>query len=469
MTEHDEKPSPPQDFGQILDDFEKQAGAEGKRENPQVGEKASGKVLSITEDAVFVDLGTKSEGFIAAGELKDRDGKLTVQVGDTLEATVAGTDAESGAVVLRRRAGGGARVEIAEELRQAFSLGLPVEGTVTGFNKGGIEVKVAGLRGFCPLSQIDRHRVQDPAAYVGQKLTFKIMQLEEGSAKRRPNVVLSRRALLEDEDRQREQEARSKLAPGAVVRGKVRSLTGYGAFIDLGGVDGMLHVSEIAHARLAHPSEVLQVGEEIEVKVLKIEPSKDQKHGDRISLSRRALLEDPWRDASSRFAESWEGRGRVVRVESYGAFVELAPGVDGLVHISQLAHLRGGKRLQHAREAVELGQDLEVKVLSVDEAKRRISLGVPGADPAAGRAEAVRPPDRAPRVPEEPRGEKADRGRGGRPGRDRGERRDRRGREERHERLERHERPESAEAEPSSEPPATFGSLGDFFNRSRNR
>jgi small subunit ribosomal protein S1 len=231
----------------------------------------------------------------------------------------------------------------------------------------------------------------------------------------------------------------------------------------------MLHVSEIAHARLAHPSEVLQVGEEIEVKVLKIEPSKDQKHGDRISLSRRALLEDPWRDASSRFAESWEGRGRVVRVESYGAFVELAPGVDGLVHISQLAHLRGGKRLQHAREAVELGQDLEVKVLSVDEAKRRISLGVPGADPAAGRAEAVRPPDRAPRVPEEPRGEKADRGRGGRPGRDRGERRDRRGREERHERLERHERPESAEAEPSSEPPATFGSLGDFFNRSRNR
>ena len=479
MTEHDEKASPPQDFGKILDEFEKQAGVEGKREDPKVGDKVTGKVLSVTDDAVFVDLGAKSEGVIAAAELKDREGKMTVQVGDSLEATVAGTDAASGALVLRRKAGGGGRrMEIAEELKQAFTLGLPVEGMVTGFNKGGIEVKVAGLRGFCPLSQIDRHRVQDPATFVGQKLAFKVTQLEEGSAKRRPNVVLSRRALLEEEDRQREQEARSRLAVGAVVRGKVRSLTGYGAFVDLGGVDGMLHVSEIAHARLAHPSEVLKVGEELEVKILKIEPGKDDKHGDRISLSRRALLDDPWRDASQRFGEGWAGQGRVVRAETYGAFVELAPGVDGLVHISQLSQLQGGKRLQHAREAVELGQDLEVRVLSVDEAKRRISLGVAGAGVAFVPAEPPPPrPDRPPRGPREAgreggrpdrpeRGPRPERG-AGRPGRERGERRDRR---ERDERLERQERPDrDAEPDRPAEPPASFGSLGDFFNRSRNR
>src|SRR4029079_2361157 len=305
MTEHDENPSPPQDFGKILDEFEKQSGAEARGEGPKTGDKVSGKVMSITDQAVFVDLGGKSEGQIASAELKDREGNLTVKIGDVVEATVAGTDSASGALVLRRRAGGGSRVEIGEELRQAFQLGLPVEGTVSGFNKGGIEVKVAGLRGFCPLSQIDRHRVEDPAAYVGQKLSFKVMQLEEGSARRRPNIVLSRRALLEDEDRSRQQEARARLTPGVVVRGKVRSLTGYGAFIDLGGVDGMLHVSEIAHARLAHPSEVLKVGDEIEVKVLKIEPGKDDKHGDRISLSRRALLDDPWRDATQGFGEGW--------------------------------------------------------------------------------------------------------------------------------------------------------------------
>ncbi len=468
MTEHDENPSAPQDFGKILDEFEKQAGAEGRREDPKTGEKASGRVLSITDEAVFVDLGGKSEGQIAANELKDREGKLTVQVGDTVEATVAGTDSATGALVLRKRAGAG-RAEIAEELRQASQLGLPVEGTVTGFNKGGIEVKVAGLRGFCPMSQIDRHRVEDPVAYVGQKLVFKVTQLEEGSARRRPNIVLSRRALLEEEDRQRQHEARERLAPGVVVRGKVRSLTGYGAFVDLGGIDGMLHVSEIAHARLAHPSEVLKVGDEIEVKVLKIEPGKDDKHGDRISLSRRALLEDPWHDAASRFTGNWEGTGRVVRVESYGAFVELSPGVDGLVHISQLAQLKGGKRLQHAREAVELGQDLEVRVLSVDEAKRRISLGLPGGAVAAPPMPVV---ERAEGGRREERGGREERGRGegraargGRPGRERGERRDR---GERPERGERHERAEAEPARPQ-EPPPSFGSLGDFFNRSRNR
>jgi small subunit ribosomal protein S1 len=474
MTEHDENPSPPQDFGKILDEFEKQSGAEARGEGPKTGDKVSGKVMSITDQAVFVDLGGKSEGQIASAELKDREGNLTVKIGDLVEATVAGTDSASGALVLRRRAGGGSRVEIAEELRQAHQLGLPVEGTVSGFNKGGIEVKVAGLRGFCPLSQIDRHRVEDPAAYVGQKLSFKVTQLEEGSARRRPNIVLSRRALLEDEDRSRQQEARARLTPGVVVRGKVRSLTGYGAFVDLGGVDGMLHVSEIAHARLAHPSEVLKVGDEIEVKVLKIEPGKDEKHGDRISLSRRALLDDPWRDATQRFAEGWEGKGRVVRVESYGAFVELSPGVDGLVHISQLAQLQGGRRLQHAREAVELGQDLEIRVLSVDEGKRRISLGLPGGAFVPAAAPPPVADERPVRGPHDDRGrpgreggrEGRGAGRGGRPGRERGERGRERG--ERHERGDRHERDEP-EPERAPEPQGSFGSLGDFFNRSRNR
>ncbi|MEO8505685.1 MAG: S1 RNA-binding domain-containing protein [Acidobacteriota bacterium] len=396
MTEQAEEQG--KSFGEILADFETTPEG-GRRPDPAPGEKVSGTILSITDESVFVDLGTKSEAVIATSEVKDKEGKVTVAVGETIEATVAGLDSASGAIQLRKKLGAGGRKqaraqEIPEELRQAYALKVPVEGLVTGFNKGGAEVKIFGLRAFCPVSQLDLGFVKEALPYVGNKYTFRIIRLEEG--KGRPNVVVSRRALLEEESAAKAAVIRATLAPGQVVKGKVTSLAAYGAFVDIGGIEGLLHVSEIAHARLAHPNEVLQEGQEVEVQITKIEPGKDGR--ERISLSRRALEADPWKSAAARFKEGMEIDGIVKRLETFGAFVEIAPGVEGLLHISELAKIAqaaaaaksgkgagnrgsasrgmgGDQRLKHAREGAQLGQNIHVKVLGVDSAKRRVSLG----------------------------------------------------------------------------------------------
>jgi small subunit ribosomal protein S1 len=365
-----------QDFAQALAEFEQQGGE--KREDPPVGAKVTGKISSIGEETAFVDLGTKSEAVIETAQLKDAEGNLTVNVGDSIDATVAATDAESG-LQLRKRAasggGGGKNPEAAAEVKMAWQHSIPVEGVVSGINKGGAEVQVRGLRAFCPLSQLDLRYVEDPAQFVGQRLSFKVTQFEDGRT--RPNIVLSRRAILEEEQQEKAAEARSRIDVGSVITGKVTSLATYGAFVDLGGIEGMLHVSEIGYSRLAHPKEALSVGQEIEVQVIKIEKGKDEKKPERISLSRRSLEKDPWRDAASRFPEGAEIPGRVMRLESFGAFVEIAPGLEGLLHISEIG---GGKRLNHSREGLQLGQDIRVRVLNVDPGKRRISLGMAGTE-----------------------------------------------------------------------------------------
>jgi small subunit ribosomal protein S1 len=361
-----------QDFGTILADFE-QSSPE-RKDDPAVGKRVSGKVVSIRDESVFVDLGTKSEGVIEAAQLRDSEGKLTVQVGDKVDATVASVDSESGLLVLKKRVGGGrGHQEVATELRQAFQYGMPVEGMVSGINKGGAEVQVYGMRAFCPLSQLDLRYVENPQQFIGQRLKFRINRIEEGSRNRRPDIVLSRRALLEEEAQAKAAELRARLQVGAVVRGKVTSITSYGAFLDLGGLEGLLHVSEIGFSRLTDPKEALTVGQELEVQVIKIEKGKDEKRPERISLSRKALERDPWRDAADRFPEGSVVPGRVVRLESFGAFVELAPGLEGLVHVSELG---AGRRVNHAREVVQVGQDVQVRVLGVDRSKRRISLSM---------------------------------------------------------------------------------------------
>ncbi|HVT17054.1 MAG TPA: S1 RNA-binding domain-containing protein [Thermoanaerobaculia bacterium] len=402
------------DFGEILAQFE--SGSAERRENPAVGEKVRGKVLSIGEEAVFIDLGTKSEGMIEVSQLRNAEGNLTVNAGDTVEAIVTGVDPESGVLLLRKKtgAGRGGQQEVAAELRQAHQYGMPVEGLVSGINKGGAEVQVHGMRAFCPLSQLDLRYVENPQQFVGQRLSFRVTRIEEGGRNRRPDIVLSRRALLEEEAQARAAEVRAHLRVGSVVKGKVTSLTTYGAFIDLGGLEGLLHVSEIGFSRLSDPKEALSVGQEIEVQVIKIEKGRDEKRPVRISLSRRALERDPWRDAPERFPEGSVVAGRVVRLESFGAFVELSPGLEGLVHVSELGT---GRRISHAREAVQLGQDVKVRVLGVDTAKRRISLSLAG----TGADEEARQEEPAPR--------------------------------------------ETAAAGQ----PATFGSLGDFFKSSGNR
>ena len=362
----------PEDFATLLAEYDQQNPAQSKRRTYQIGEMVKAPVVSISREAVFVDLGAKSDGMLDIAEFLDEDGKVTVAVGDLLEARVVDTG-KAGCVVLKRTLGRGPDAK--NELEQAFAAGVPVEGVVTGVNKGGVEVQVAGVRAFCPISQLDNHRVEDAAAWVGQRLTFRITRCETGGrGGRELNLVLSRRALLEEEAQLRAAETRAHLAVGAVVTGRVSSVKDYGAFVDLGGLEGMLHVSEFGFGRVERASDALAVGQEVTVQVLKIEKSDDPRRPERISLSLKALARDPWEQTIARLRAGSRHVGRVVRVEQYGAFVALAEGVEGLLHISELE--AGGKAIRHAREAVRVGQEIAVAVNSIDDEKRRISLAL---------------------------------------------------------------------------------------------
>ena len=466
-----------QDFGQILAEFEQKSAPKKEREKGEKEskgpQKVSGKILSIGDEWVFVDLGGKAEGRIAAAELKDAEGNLTVKEGDSIDATVTGTDPESGALLLQRRAGGKGRgkkpADVVPEIRQAAEHGLPLEGLVTGLNKGGAEVQVYGMRAFCPLSQLDLRYVENPQQFVGQKLMFKVNRLEEGNrGGRGPNIVLSRRQLLEEEQQTRASETREKLQIGAVLHGKVTSLTNYGAFIDLGGIEGMLHVSEIGHTRTTHPQDVFSVGDEVEVQVIKIEKGKDEKRPERISLSRRSLQSDPWNEAAARFTEGMEVPGRVMRTETFGAFVELAPGLEGLVHISEMG---AGRRLNHSREAVQPGQEVQVRVLGVDTARRRISLSMnTGASASPGTSSGYSGGAGS----DEPRGERRRGGGGGGGGRHQDFARSERGDRSRGDRGgsrggdDDYARSGGGGASvPSNSSGSGFGSMADFFERAK--
>jgi small subunit ribosomal protein S1 len=375
-------PKQGEDFASLFAAYEreqaaKQGGQPGKGagRGPQVGDKVTGTNAGFGEESAFVDLGGKAEGVIPLAELRDADGKLTAEVGEALEAMVVGTEADGGGLLLRRRPGQGPTTPA--EVLQAHEHGFPVEGVVQGVVKGGVEVTVSGLRAFCPVSQLDNSFVEDPAVFVGRRLQFRISRLEEGrGGGKAPNLVLSRRVLLEEEARARAEEARAKLQPGKLVRGTVTSLASYGAFVDLGGVEGLLHVSELGHGRVAHPQDVLTVGQEVEVEVKKLE--KDAKGRDRISLSRKSLVQDPWEAEAARLLVGTRRTGRVARLEAFGAFVELAPGVDGLLHVSELG---AGRALRHPREAVRPGDTIEVAIQAVDRERRRISLVLAGKAP----------------------------------------------------------------------------------------
>jgi len=365
MTEETE------DFGELLAEFEREQGRTGAEKVPEVGEKVRGEILSLGETAAFVDLGGKTEGMVHLEELTDEDGELTVGVGDAVEGLITAIDPDSGCVVIRVRPGRFSGSETAlEELRQAREHDIPVEGVVREVVKGGVRVEVAGVRAFCPISQLEAAYVEDANEYVGRRLRFRVGRFEESGRGGRPNVVLSRRVLLEEEARARAEEARAKLAVGKVVEGTVTSVTSYGAFVDLGGIEGLLHVSEMRHSRVEDPKELYTQGQRVQVEVIGIEPGKEGK-GDRISLSRKSLETDPWEGVAAALPRGSQHRGKVTRVESYGAFVELMPGIEGLAHISELG---ADRPVQHAREVVQAGQEMEVEVLSVDPARRRISL-----------------------------------------------------------------------------------------------
>ena len=381
------------DFAAMFAEFEGRSGGKSVGKNKgaasriTLGQEVKGRVLSISRESVFIDLGGKQDGVLSLDDVRGPDGQVTVQVGDEIVARVVEMDSKAGGIVLRRMLGR-ADAKGAEELRQAFEIGLPVEGLVSGVVKGGVEVTISGARAFCPISQLDLRHTEDATVFVGQRLKFKITRFEEG---RGLNLVLSRRTLLEAEAQERAVEVRKKLAIGAVLHGKVTALKDYGAFVDLGGIEGMLHVSELSFQRARHPKDVLAIGQDIEVQIIKMEtvdapPGKgrgDGRKSERISLSLKSLSKDPWSDVETLYGLGTRAAGTVLRCEEFGAFVELEPGVEGLLHISELSAGQGkGQKLRHAKEAVAPGQKIEVVVKLVDREKRRMALELASAHSA---------------------------------------------------------------------------------------
>jgi small subunit ribosomal protein S1 len=330
------------------------------------GDVVRGRVIAVGATTAFVAIGGKAEATIELGEFRDpATGELQLHEGDEIEATVVDDGARSGSIVLKRVAGRGGHLP--GELEQAFAHRIAIEGLVSGENKGGYDVQIGSVRAFCPGSQIDRRRTEG-AQYVGQRFRFRITKLDAGGR----NVVVSRRELLEEEAAAQAATLWSELRVGATVAGTVISLRDFGAFVDLGGVDGLIHVSELGHGRASHPSDVLEVGQRIEAQVVKLEPDAKGGRG-RVGLSLRALAPDPWASAAERFPVGATVRGTVRRLEQFGAFVELSPGLDGLVHVSRLALDR---RVSHPRQIVAIGDTVDVTVVEVDAARRRIGLSM---------------------------------------------------------------------------------------------
>ncbi len=319
------------------------------------GQEVTGKVLQVGAEWTFVDIGAKGEALIATSELLDEKGRATVKVGETVQARVLRRDGDG--IVLSRVLGGGSQGR--RVLEDAFDLGMPVEGVVKAVIKGGLEVEVAGVRAFCPASQASLHYVEDLSELLERKLTFKVAEYRDSGR----SVVLSRKALLAEERAKQAEKTREKIQVGAVLPGEVSSIREFGAFVDLGGIDGLLHVSEISHGRVSRVEDVLSPGQQLTVQVLQVE-------GDRISLSLKSLEGDPWESVSERFSEGSRLEGTVVRVQPFGAFVELAPGVDGLLHVSTL----DDPGVRDARKAFEEGQRICVTVVSVDPSRQRIGL-----------------------------------------------------------------------------------------------
>ncbi len=351
-------------FGEMFEEASKGDSGTPKR-MPRVGEKVIGKIFQLGADTAFVSLGGRSEAMIELRELKDEEGILRLGVGDEIEAHVIQTGAK-GILLSRMLSKGSATLGLITEARQS---GMPVEGMVLAAKKGGLEVAIGDLRAFCPLSQIDVKFVEKPEQFVGEKLLFRVTEAGDR------NIVLSRRAVIEEENRQKAKETRKSLEPGKVVHGKVISVRDFGAFVDLGGIEGMIPVSEMSHTRVGHPSEVVKVGDEVEVEILRIEPAQPNspdksKQKERISLSMRARQEDPWQAAARELKEGERVTGKVVRLQPFGAFVELRPGVDGLIHVSAMSE----RRIAHPRDVLQVGQEVEVAIEKIDLNDKRVGL-----------------------------------------------------------------------------------------------
>jgi len=348
-------PSDENSFADILSEFEQQ-----RRRGPSPGEAIEGRVVSISPDAIFVDIGRKMDGVLPADKFRDASGKLSVKVGDKLLVSITGTDSE-GSYTLST-----VKVERPRDwsaLERAFAEKRSIAGVVTEVVKGGLRVDV-GAKAFMPASRSGAKEQAELEKLVGQEIQCKIIKLDTAAE----DVVVDRRAVVEEEEARTRQQKFAELQEGTVVRGMVRSLTDFGAFVDLGGVDGLLHVADMAWHRVSKPGDMLAVGDSIEVKILKINPETK-----RISLSLKQLTPDPWTLANDQFQVGQRVQGKVSRLADFGAFIELAPGVDGLIHVSELSW---SKKIKKPSDVLKTGEMVEAVVLGVNAGERRISLGL---------------------------------------------------------------------------------------------
>ena len=371
MTE-ERTPAQDADFAQMLD-------AEGVPPAPAIhsvaiGDEVSGVIVKVEDEHSFVEYGSRNEAVMRTSELKGPDGAMAYKVGDPIAAFVVAIGDQ---VQISR---GLSRQDTqADLLYQAYKAGLPVEGRVDAVNKGGLGVTIEGdVRGFCPISHVNTQYVKNAEEYRGQTLSFKIIEFRHQGR----NIVLSRRALLEAEQDKAAGLVRSQLKKGAQLAGKVTRLESFGAFVDLGsGVEGLVHVSEISHRRVGHPQEALAVGQPVQVEVLR---TKDlgKRRKERISLSIKALEKDPWEAIKEQFAVGTVVTGKVDGLEDFGAFVDLAEGVRGLVHVSEVAD----RRIGHPREVLSLGDEVKVVVLEVDVRQQRLRLSISQVDALESKA-----------------------------------------------------------------------------------
>lgn len=369
-----EEPNAGMKFGDTsatMDDFaamfESHEAAAPSRQRFDMGDQVEGKVISVGSAAIFVQIGANQEGVAERAAYEDEEGNVTLEPGQTYSFYVLGF---KGGIQLGKELGAGRQGLAAVET--AHDTGLPISGKVTGTNKGGFEIDLSGVEAFCPISQIELGFTEEPDAHVGQTYQFKVQEVRDGGR----SIVVSRRALLEAQQKEAREETLKTLEVGQVIDGVITRVADFGAFVDIGGVEGLVHVSELSHTFFDHPTDLVKVGQEVKVEVLSLEEPVGDKPI-RIGLSMKATEQDPWLEVNEKFAVGSRVLGRVVRLAPFGAFVELTPGVEGLVHVSQMSWER---HVANPADVVSVGEEVSVEVQDIDLLRRRIGLSMKTAE-----------------------------------------------------------------------------------------
>lgn len=330
------------------------------------GEVVKGEVLEVSKDFVLLDIGYKSEAQVSLSEFSLFEGKPKVQVGDSIDVFVESREDESGLVLVSKEKAD--KLRVWDDISEAAERDELVDGTIVARVKGGLSVDI-GVKAFLPGSQVDLRPIRNLDKLIGQTFKFKVIKFN----KKRGNIVLSRRVLLEQEREELKKDTLKKLAEGEILTGSIKNLTEYGAFVDLGGIDGLLHITDMSWGRINHPNEIFQIGEEIKVKVLKFDADSE-----RVSLGYKQISEDPWATAAEKYPVGKKVAGKIVSLTDYGAFIELVPGIEGLVHVSEMSWT---KKVKHPKQIVTVGDDVEALVLDIDLPQKRISLGMKQVEP----------------------------------------------------------------------------------------